>query len=265
MTVEVSISTNRSWRSPIPFLDFVVDGVPLAGSILGNGSDRLPTRIQPESEPFHLEEEIGRMLGRRTPEYEDGRSAMYICRCGDLDCFAIGARIIAEAESITWTDWAWKDGSGLTDPIDELETLTFARSEYEHVLNGAAATLAAVPAWNAPRQKMLWPWQWGWRLPKEDDSMNKGVRAARDGVRSAFLATDPAGLGFGGVWFPESEYDTEVDRALSWLAKGLPPERVAAQTARYLKRDWGVDVQTGKQASLARALSLINVRDLLNE
>ncbi|WP_157372091.1 hypothetical protein [Arthrobacter sp. Soil736] len=154
MTMEVHVSTNRSWRAPIPFLDFVVDGVPLVEIVLGTGSERLPTRLQTEWELFNLEEQIDRMLGRQEPEYEDGRSAMYICRCGDLDCFAIGARIISDSEKITWTDWAWKDGFGLTDPIDELDALTFARSEYEHVLGDAARMLATIPDWKPPKQKL---------------------------------------------------------------------------------------------------------------
>lgn len=265
MTMEVHVSTNRSWRAPIPFLDFVVDGVPLVEIVLGTGSERLPTRLQTEWELFNLEEQIDRMLGRQEPEYEDGRSAMYICRCGDLDCFAIGARIIGDSEKITWTDWAWKDGFGLTDPIDELDALTFARSEYEHVLGDAARMLATIPNWKPPKQKLLWPWQWEWRLPKEADPMDIGIRAARVAVSRAFLATDPAGLGFGGTWFPDSEYDTEVGRAVSWLANGRSPEHVAARTVRYFKRDWGIDVQTGKQEGLAQALSLIDIGGLINE
>lgn len=68
-------------------------------------------------------------------------------------------------------------------------------------------------------------------------------------------------LGFGGTWFPESEYDTEVDRAISWLSKGRTPEDTAARTVRYLERDWGVQVQTGKQEQLAQGLGHIDMSD----
>lgn len=37
----------------------------------------------------------------------------------------------------------------------------------------------------------------------------------RERLQRIFLGTDLAGLGFAGTPFPESEYDTEVDRALS--------------------------------------------------
>ena len=90
MTMETYVSESRSWRAPVPFLDFVVDGEPPVESVLGKGSDRLPTRLQPEWEQFSLDEEIGRLLGLGKPEHEDGRTVMYICRCGDLDCFGIG-------------------------------------------------------------------------------------------------------------------------------------------------------------------------------
>lgn len=259
MTMETYISEKRSWRLPIPFLDFLVDGKSPIESILGKGSDRLPTRLQPEWEHFSLNEQISRLLGTEVPEYEDGRSAMYICRCGDLDCFGIGARINRQPTTITWSDWAWKDGFELTDPIEELGTYTFPLHEYEQVLADAARILATVPDWKPPKQKMLWPWQWGWNLPKEDDPMDTRISRIRDAVRRVFLEADPAGLGFGGTWFPDSEYDTEVDRAISWLTKGQTPEDTAARTVRYMERDWGVKVQVGKQEQLCQGLGHVDL------
>lgn len=259
MTMETYISGHRSWRALIPFLDFVVDGDSLMERVLGTGSDRLPTRLQREWEQFSLDEQIARLLGTAVPEYEDGRTAMYICRCGDLDCFGIGVRITRQPSTITWSDWAWKDGFELTDPVEELGTYTFTLSEYEQVLATAARKLAAVPAWEPPKQKLLWPWQWGWNLPKEDDPVDTRIPRIREAVRRVFLETDPAGLGLGGTWFPDSEYDTEVDRAISWLTKGQTPEDTAARTVRYLERDWGVPVQASKQEQLAQGLGHVDV------
>jgi hypothetical protein len=259
MTMETYISEDRSWRAPIPFLEFLVNGESAIEGVLGKGSDKLPTRLQPEWEHFSLDEQINRLLGLGVPEHEDGRTVMYICRCGDLDCFGIGARINREGATISWSDWAWKDGFELTDPIEELGTYTFALSEYEQVLADAARILAAVPSWEPPQQKMLWPWQWGWSLPKEDDPMYTRIPRIRDAVRRVFLETDPAGLGFGGTSFPESEYDTEVDRAISWLAKGRTPKDTAARTVHYLERDWGVQVQAGKQEQLAQGLGRVDM------
>lgn len=53
---------------------------------------------------------------------------------------------------------------------------------------------------------------------------------------------------------------SEVDRAISWLAKGRTPEDTAARTVRYLERDWGVQVQAGKQEQLAQGLGHIDMR-----
>lgn len=261
MTMETYISGKRSWRAPIPFLDFLVDGESPMEGVLGTASDRLPTRLQPEWEHFSLEEQISRLLGLEVPDYEDGRTAMYVCRCGDLDCFGIGARINRQPTTITWSDWAWKDGFELTDTIEELGTYTFTLSEYEHVLADAARMLAAVPDWVPPKQRMLWPWQWGWSLPKVDDPMDTRIPRMREVVRRVFLETDPAGLGFGGTWFPVSEYDTEVDRAISWLIRGRTPKETAARTVRYLERDWGVRVQASKQEQLAQGLGHVDVSD----
>lgn len=262
MTMETYVSESRSWRAPVPFLDFLVDGNALIESVLGNGSSRRPTRLQPEWEQFSLDQQVARMLGLAEPDYEDGRTAMYVCTCGDLDCFAVAARIGRGASTITWSDWAWKDGFGLTGPIEELGTYTFALSEYQQVLAEAGRRLTVIPDWNPPRQKMLWPWQWGWRLPKEDDPSDMEMMTTRQAVRQIFLETDPAGLGFGGTWFPESEYDTEVDRAIAWLVKGRTAANVAASTVRYLERDWGVNVQPRKQEQLGRGLGSIQISNL---
>jgi hypothetical protein len=62
----------------------------------------------------------------------------------------------------------------------------------------------------------LWPWQWGWSLPGNDSIKDKrDVLLLREAIKQAFLDTDPAGMGTGGTWYPELEYDTEVE---GWLA-----------------------------------------------
>ena len=89
--------------------------------------------------------------------------------------------------------------------------------------------------------------------------MTDAQEAVQEAIRAVFLEVDPAGLGFGGTWFPESEYDTEVDRALAWLSKGSTPEDTAARTVSHIERDWGVDVQSGKQERLAHSLGTIDI------
>lgn len=60
----------------------------------------------------------------------------------------------------------------------------------------------------------------------------------RERLQRIFLGTDLAGLGFAGTPFPESEDDTEVDRALSWLMKGLSPTEAATQVALLMSGTW---------------------------
>lgn len=158
MTMETYISANRSWRSPVPFLDFTIDGESLIATILGEGPDRMPTRLQPEWEQASVDEQIKRLSALGEPDYEDGRTAMYICRCGDLDCPGIAARITRSAETVTWSDWAWKDGLNLSDPIAELGSYTFTIAEYERTLADATERLSRIPdwmppAWDPPKQK----------------------------------------------------------------------------------------------------------------
>lgn len=91
--------------------------------------------------------------------------------------------------------------------------------------------------------------------------MDTRIERIRAAVRRVFLETDPAGLGFGGTWFPASEYDTEVNRAISWLLKGLSPQDAAARTVRYLERDWGVRVLAGRLEQLAEGLGRVDLSD----
>lgn len=258
LTLETHVSARRSHRVPVPFLDFVVDGVPLAESFLGDGRDRMPTRLQPEWAEFNLAQQIRKYLGNGEGDYPDGRTAMYVCRCGDLDDAGVGARIYRNQDSIIWRDWAWKDGFELTEPIDGLGTFTFDLAEYEQAFVGAAERLATIPEWTPPKDKLSWPWQWGWSLTDHDSVKGKReVLVLREAVKKAFLDVDPAGMGTGGTWYPDSEYDTEVDRAAGWLAKGVSPEEIAARTMRDLARNWGITVQAGKQEKLLQSLNLI--------
>lgn len=87
--------------------------------------------------------------------------------------------------------------------------------------------------------------------------MGQEDKHVRQAVRRAFLESDVAGLGAGGDWFPEDEYDAEADRALSLLVSGLSLEEVVAWTVGTIARDWGVDISPGKKQLLAAALAPI--------
>ncbi|SDI55368.1 hypothetical protein SAMN05216555_10373 [Arthrobacter cupressi] len=87
--------------------------------------------------------------------------------------------------------------------------------------------------------------------------MRQEHKQIREAVRRAFLESDVAGLGTGGDWFPEDEYDAEADRALSLLAGGVSPEEVAAWTVGTMARDWGVDISPARKQKLGAALAPI--------
>jgi hypothetical protein len=81
------------------------------------------------------------------------------------------------------------------------------------------------------------------------------VRATTDAVRRIFLNVDPAGMRSESEPFPDSEYDAVVDRAVSRLLQGVPPQEIAADAVRHLESDWGIEVQPGKGTQLARRLA----------
>jgi hypothetical protein len=90
--------------------------------------------------------------------------------------------------------------------------------------------------------------------------MNQRDKNRRRAVRRIFVDMDMADLGFGGVSFPEYEYDTEADLAMSWLANGLSPIEVATRVARYIRRDWDVPVSDHKVEDLSHALELLRAK-----
>jgi hypothetical protein len=87
--------------------------------------------------------------------------------------------------------------------------------------------------------------------------MDQRDKERRRAVRRIFVDTDLADLGFGGVSFPEYEYDTEADLAMSWLANGLSPTDIATRVARYVRRDWDVPVSDRKVEELSDALDVL--------
>ncbi|OFI36756.1 hypothetical protein BIU82_11790 [Arthrobacter sp. SW1] len=74
-------------------------------------------------------------------------------------------------------------------------------------------------------------------------------------IRRAFFACDVVEIGGSGVWLPEDEYDTEADRAMSMLVKGVAADEVAARITEIIERDWGVRISSRKRQLLADALA----------
>lgn len=93
---------------------------------------------------------------------------------------------------------------------------------------------------------------------REGSTNNLRDKERRRAIRRIFFDVDVAGLGFGGVEFPEYEYDIAADLAMSWLANGLSPSEIAAQTVRNIQPDWGVPVSDRKVEQLTDALTLVS-------
>jgi hypothetical protein len=150
------------------YLDWVVDGqslherIPLArGLTTALNRAWLPTVV----------DAIEELHARRQAEgLGPDRIALYVCgECGDLGCGAVTATLTAASDTITWSDFAWDNGHEATDPIaDAPAILTFTAKTYADAFKDAEARVAAMPYDPLAHEgrRFLWPWQWGWRLPK---------------------------------------------------------------------------------------------------
>ncbi len=151
------------------FLDFVVDGESLMESLEAAGTLVTPLhRAWLPTVPDALDELRGR---RPSPGLADHRVALLVCgECGDLACGAITVSLSMSAEWVTWTDFLWEDGcrppSATT--LAAAQGFVFERAAYDTTLSEAYHRVAALPYEEPPHpdRKSLWPWQWGWRLPK---------------------------------------------------------------------------------------------------
>jgi hypothetical protein len=89
--------------------------------------------------------------------------------CGDRDCGAVLADVVIAPGSVTWTNWQFTDSKG-TKQLHALSPYIFDHQVYEALVRSAPATVAAVPYDEQLHvsRRLLWPWQWGWRLPRRD-------------------------------------------------------------------------------------------------
>lgn len=148
------------------FLDFMIEGRSLR-DLVGE-----PDMVTAMSRAWLKEvpAEMDRLLGRRDTEgLSTGRVALLLCRVdGDIACGALTARLELSDAHVAWTDWLWASSQG-APPVEQLsDPFVFDRTTYEAQLHGALAVLQAMPYDELAHRgkRFLWPWEWGWRLPR---------------------------------------------------------------------------------------------------
>lgn len=151
------------------YLDFDIDGRPLRDWI--DQDDDLITALYRPWLPS-VEQSIAELTGRcPDPDLPPGRIAVSRCAaCGDIECGGLTARLALTEDTVTWSDFSWE-----SDPEDDellpafLEvTFVFERSAYEETIEQARRLVGSFPYDPLAHhgRRFLWPWQWGWRLPK---------------------------------------------------------------------------------------------------
>jgi hypothetical protein len=158
------------------FLDFVVDGRSIREMVdVGPGHVTELCRTWLQTVPESVDRLLGRLGTDRLPE---NRVALLVCgTCGDLGCGAVTARLNVSQDQVSWSEFLWEGGVGEGDPtsIDVEQQvdgrIVFNRAGYEAMLTSAYERIAAMPYDELEHRgrRFLWPWQWGWRIPKTDN------------------------------------------------------------------------------------------------
>lgn len=156
------------------FLDFVVDGRSIREMVDGG-----PGHVTELCRPWlhAVPESVDRLLGRLgTDGLPENRVALLVCGvCGDLGCGAVTARLNLSQDQVSWSEFLWEGGVGDPTSIDVAHEgdgrIVFNRAGYEAMLTSAYERIAAMPYDELEHQgrRFLWPWQWGWRMPKTDN------------------------------------------------------------------------------------------------
>jgi hypothetical protein len=164
------IDGNVTRRPESHFLDLVVNGQSLR-SITATPGPELVTEL---NRPWlHVvPEAVDKLLGRRPSEDLDpGRVPLLLCHVdGDLACGALTAALRVGDAEVSWSDFRWEDGIYEPRTVEQLDQpITFDRSQYEAAFVDAHGRVDGFPYDElAPHgRRFLWPWQWGWKLPRD--------------------------------------------------------------------------------------------------
>jgi len=176
------------------FLDFVFDGRSLREMVDG-GPDQVTELCRPRLHA--VGESVARLLGRLGTEgLSENRVALLVCGvCGDLGCGAVTARLNVSQDQVSWSEFRWESGVGGPTAIDVKDQIdgriVFSRAAYEAMLKSAYERIAAMPH-DEPEhrgRRLLWPWQWGWRIPKP--TMSRAGRVLLAPVATLLMSTVP--------------------------------------------------------------------------
>lgn len=169
VVTDASLDGNITRHPESHFLDLLVDNRPLR-LIVGDPARDLVTELNRPWLPA-VPEAVDRLLGRRpSEELASGRVALLVCIVdGDLGCGQLTAALDVGATTVTWSDFRWEDGTIEGRPVELLgEPISFDRAPYEAAFADVYERVAEFPYDEADYhgRRFLWPWQWGWRLPR---------------------------------------------------------------------------------------------------
>ncbi len=131
------------------YLDFVIDGVPLAERMRPTGLDLIsPLWVDNATAAPSSLQAVERLLGRLPGDAPHGRVGVYVCsECGDLGCGAVTVNLSSSSDVVTWSAWGYQNNySDDVDAVDEAhdgawDSVSFDRADYEAVLAEAAARI----------------------------------------------------------------------------------------------------------------------------
>ena len=113
------------------------------------------------------------LLGNRAePGLDPGRIPIFVCPvCGDIPCGAVTAMLSVRDDVVAWTQFQLENGYEPAKDVAGAPTeLVFDAASYRSAMWGALQRVRAMlfDELEHSGRRFLWPWQWGWRLPKDE-------------------------------------------------------------------------------------------------
>ena len=161
---EANTFGSGSKRIPTPFLDLVIDGVPMRARSAAEGyGDDFVTSLCAAWHPPSMATGLAALRdGTNQGEFADVLICSY---CGDRDCGALLVEVRVLDETVTWSNWTWTNWE-VIEPASGIADFQFSRADYHHVLDGAMALLAEQPYDEAATQQRLGRRLWRRRRPR---------------------------------------------------------------------------------------------------
>lgn len=123
-------------RTPLDYLDIIIDGQPLSAVICNDMVSCLGWFI-----PTENAKAVRRLLLEEVADLPNNRYSLYVCpECGDLGCGAVSLVVEQSGDQVIWRDFGYENNyeeEVRTEGYEKLGPFVFERTEYTRAIRKA--------------------------------------------------------------------------------------------------------------------------------